>query len=57
MDDSKPFPRFTGAAYLLSKTEGPSIKDVPRYAQIHEMLSEAQREDVSSVTQIKAQES
>ncbi|KAI4221535.1 MAG: hypothetical protein LQ349_007820 [Xanthoria aureola] len=46
MDDSKPFPRFTGAAYLLSKTEGPSIKDVPRYAQIHEMLSEAQREDM-----------
>ncbi|KAI4097987.1 MAG: hypothetical protein LQ339_006648 [Xanthoria mediterranea] len=46
MDNSKP---FTWAADLLSKTEGPYIKDVTRYEQIHDLLSEAQREDMKRV--------
>lgn len=55
MDNSKP---FTWAADLLSKTEGPYIKDVTRYEQIYDLLSEAQREEVSSaISQITAQES
>ncbi|KAI4223430.1 MAG: hypothetical protein L6R36_005422 [Xanthoria steineri] len=46
MDNSKP---FTWAADLLSKTEGPYIKDVTRYEQIYDLLSEAQREEMKRV--------
>ncbi|KAI4263158.1 MAG: hypothetical protein L6R42_001680 [Xanthoria sp. 1 TBL-2021] len=51
MADSSPIPN-SWIAYLLYKTEGPFIKDLPRYEQIHEMLSDAQREDIKLLFEV-----